>query len=787
MACFTMDMSSPDVWSREDVAQSSVRNRDFPDGPYQRGTLLGQGGFAVVYKVLKVRDGSVYAGKTSPKAVDQLRREANVLRSIKHDRFVKYIDYYEEEGNEAANVLVLELCAEGNLQTLINNHSQGVGRKDTLQVMHQLSQALEYLHGKRRFHGDFKPRNILIRSWNPVNVVVADCADVMSVDHINSHKKPHGTKAYWSPHVWRRHRHAGTSDDIWALGVTLLGMMSQWPLHVKNQERQYPRRCFTHAQSLLELNPGHNIVGLLRRMLIWDEKHRVSAAELVELTAQMVSDSERGIGLEHGDKMDLKVPEDFKPIEFWSLSWLMSRSILTTSPSQPVLRTALQSITITPRRHVSRAFSSSISAMSQTRKLKPAARVEGQKKDVWSIINEAAAASPIQPIVNMGQGFFGYNPPKFILDAAKDALDRVDCNQYAPAKGRPRLRKAIANAYSPFWGRELDPETEIVVTTGANEGMLSAFMAFVEPGDEVIVFEPFFDQYISNIQMAGGKIVYVPLHPPSDGATKNSSAADWTIDFDELEKAVTPRTKMIVINTPHNPVGKVFHKDELEKIGDLCVKNQIIILSDEVYDRLYYVPFTRISRLSPEVEKLTLTVGSAGKNFYATGWRVGWLIGPSELIQHVLAAHTRICFSTVAPLQEASAVGFELADANGFWDETIKEMKGKVDRLNEVFEELNLPVTYPEGGYFLLVNMAKVQLPEDYPFPEHVASRPRDFKLAWFLIQEVGVAAIPPTEFYTEKNAHLAENYIRFAVCKEDEVLEQAKERLRSLKKYIKE
>ncbi|CAM1510464.1 Fc.00g007990.m01.CDS01 [Cosmosporella sp. VM-42] len=425
--------------------------------------------------------------------------------------------------------------------------------------------------------------------------------------------------------------------------------------------------------------------------------------------------------------------------------------------------------------------------MSETKKLKPAARVSGQRQDVWTIINEAAAASPNQPIVNMGQGFFGYNPPKFILDAAKDALDRVECNQYSPTKGRPRLRKAIADAYSPFWGRQLDPETEVTVTTGANEGMLSAFMAFIEPGDEVIIFEPFFDQYISNIQMPGGKIVYVPLHPPTDGATKTSSAAEWSINFEELEKAITPRTKMIVLNTPHNPVGKVFSKDELEKIGELCVKHQIIILSDEVYDRLYYVPFTRIATLSPEVEKLTLTVGSAGKNFYATGWRVGWLIGRPELLQYVSAAHTRICYSSVSPLQEASAVGFEKADALGFWDEAIKEMKGKVDRLTEVFNELGLPYSEPEGGYFVLVNMAKVKLPEGYPFPPHVASRPRDFKLAWFLIQELGVAAIPPTEFYTEENAHLAEDYIRFAVCKNDDVLEDAKTRLRGLKKYIQE
>ncbi|KAL1898685.1 arylformamidase [Ceratocystis pirilliformis] len=418
--------------------------------------------------------------------------------------------------------------------------------------------------------------------------------------------------------------------------------------------------------------------------------------------------------------------------------------------------------------------------------MKPAARVSGQRQDVWSIINEAAAASPHQPIVNMGQGFFGYNPPPFIVAAAQEALTRVECNQYSPTKGRPRLKKALADAYSPLWGRQINPETEVTITTGANEGMLSAFMAFIEPGDEVIVMEPFFDQYISNIEMAGGCIRYVPLHPPADGAERTSSAADWALDIEELEAAFTPKTKMLVLNTPHNPVGKVFSRAELEKIGELCVKHNVLILSDEVYDRLFYVPFTRIATLSPEIETLTMTVGSAGKNFYATGWRVGWLIGPENLIKYVSAAHTRICYSSVSPLQEACAVGFEEADKHGFWESAVTDMKSKMDLFNEVWSELGLPFSDPEGGYFVLVNMARVQLPEDYPFPPHVAERPRDFKLAWFLIQELGVAAIPPTEFYTEKNASIAENYVRFAVCKENAVLEQAKERLQGLKKYIK-
>ncbi|GAB7342259.1 hypothetical protein MBLNU457_g0501t1 [Dothideomycetes sp. NU457] len=399
---------------------------------------------------------------------------------------------------------------------------------------------------------------------------------------------------------------------------------------------------------------------------------------------------------------------------------------------------------------------------------KPAARVSGQRQDVWSIVNEAAAASK-KPVVNMGQGFFGYNPPQFVIDAAKGALDRVECNQYSPTKGRPRLKKALADAYTPFFGRTINPETEVTITTGANEGMLSAFMAFVEPGDEVIVFEPFFDQYISNIEMPGGKVVYVPLHPPAEGDQRVTSAGEWTLNMKDLENAITERTRMIVINSPHNPVGKVFSKEELQTIGDLCVKNNIIILSDEVYDRLYYTPFTRMATLSPEIANLTLTVGSGGKNFYCTGWRVGWLIGPEPLIKY-----------------EATAIGFEEADKHGFWEETVKEMRGKMDLFNEVWKELDIPYSDPEGGYFVLVNLKKIQLPEDYDFPPHVASRPRDFKLCWFILAELGVAAIPPTEFFTDENAHLAEDWLRFAVCKDDKVLEDAKERLRGLKKYIK-
>ncbi|KAL7782917.1 putative kynurenine aminotransferase [Trichoderma afarasin] len=396
---------------------------------------------------------------------------------------------------------------------------------------------------------------------------------------------------------------------------------------------------------------------------------------------------------------------------------------------------------------------------SNWKSFKPAERVAIQRQDVWSMINEAAAESLIQPVANMGQGFF--------------------------------LKKSIAREYSLSFNRQLDPDTEVTVTTGANEGILCALMAFISPGDEVILFEPFFDQYISNIEMAGGVIRYVPLSAPQENTLRTSSA-EWTIDFKKLNDSFNERTKMIVkfcfllINSSrHNPVGKIFSRHELETIASLCIRHDVLILSDEVYDGLCYVPFTRTATLSEDVFSHTLTVGSAGKAFQATGWRIGYLVGPNHLIKYVAAAHTRICYSSVSPLQEAVAVAFDKANQVGFWDYSQREMKRKLDMFIQVFDELKIPYSYPEGGYFVLANMASIELPEGYPFPLHISSRPRDFKIAYFLIRELGVAAIPVSEFYKDQTMVAATNYLRFAVCKTDEVLEQAKAKLQQLKKYI--
>ncbi len=409
-------------------------------------------------------------------------------------------------------------------------------------------------------------------------------------------------------------------------------------------------------------------------------------------------------------------------------------------------------------------------------------------KDVWSLVNEAAAkaaSTSTREIINLGQGFFSYSPPQFAINAAKDALDVPAYNQYAHTKGKPNLLKALATTYSKHYGRELSTD-EILVTTGANEAILTILTGFLEKGDEVIVFEPFFDQYISNIEIPGGKVVYVPLHPPKEISERNVKGEEWKIDFKELENSITDKTKIIILNTPHNPIGKVFTKEELLKIGELAVKHNILIVSDEVYENLYYTPeFTRIATLSPEIGNLTLTVGSGGKSFAATGWRIGWIIGHPELLKYASLAHTRICFSTPAPLQEATATALNESLENGYFEKTRQDYIKKYEIFTKVWDELGLPYTIAEGAYYLLVDFSKVKIPKDYKYPEDLNGRAKDFKTSYWLIQELGVVAIPPTEFYIKEHEHVAENLLRFAICKDDETLEKAVVRLRELKKYI--
>ena len=423
----------------------------------------------------------------------------------------------------------------------------------------------------------------------------------------------------------------------------------------------------------------------------------------------------------------------------------------------------------------------------------PYFRQNPSQKDVWSLINETAAlvaAESGKPVTNLGQGFFSYNPPNFAIEAVHHATTKPQFNQYAPPRGNPNLLKSLAKFYTDSFGREIDV-SQLQITTGANEGMFSVFFAFLTSGDEVIVFEPFFDQYIPNIEMTGAKIRYVNIRCPEQMNTEKVTGDDWKVDWDGLENAISEKTKIIVINTPHNPIGKVFTEEELTRIGKLCIKNNIILLSDEVYENLYFTPhFPRPATLSslPELASRTLTVGSAGKSFAATGWRVGWVQGPAELTKFVTSAHTRICFSSPPPLQQAASEAFALAGENNYFEKTRKEYVAKYSLFTKIFDDLGLPYTIAQGGYFLLVNLSKLKIPEDYSYPADILSKgTKDYKLVYWLIKEIGVVGIPPTEFISaeRRSGNPLENCVRFAVCKDDELLVEAVAKLRKLADYL--
>lgn len=414
-----------------------------------------------------------------------------------------------------------------------------------------------------------------------------------------------------------------------------------------------------------------------------------------------------------------------------------------------------------------------------------ASRVSGMNSDVWTIFTQVSQQFNT---INLGQGFMSFPAPDFVKQAGCDAI-LADKNQYSPPMGIPRLRNALAKNYSPLFGRELDPNKQILVTTGANEGIFCAISAFIEAGDEAIFIEPFFDQYLSNLTMNGGIPVYCPLRlDPSVEFNKNIPASSYKINLVELESKITAKTKLIIVNTPHNPVGKVFSKEELIGIGELAEKHNLIIISDEVYDRLYYKPHDHIRLGSLEkFWKRTVTVGSAGKTFGVTGWRVGWLIGPDELIRYCLAAHTRICFCTDHPIQDAVASAFEQAESNGYFEQIIKDYQSRKDVLAKAFDDIGLPYVIPEGSYFILVNTDKLKVPREEwdAIPEHIKKRGLNYMMCYWIAKTAGVTAIPASEFYSEANAALASNLARFAFCKSEDLLQQASVRLSKLKNYI--
>lgn len=399
----------------------------------------------------------------------------------------------------------------------------------------------------------------------------------------------------------------------------------------------------------------------------------------------------------------------------------------------------------------------------------PAQRVRGFGTTVFT---EFTALALQHNAVNLGQGFPNFPAPDFVKEAAQQAI-AADLNQYARAAGHPRLVRALAAVYAPLFDRELDPLTEIVVTVGATEGIFATVQALVEPGDEVILIEPFYDSYPATVIMAGGKPVYVPLRPRPNAA----NASDWVLDIDELRAAISPRTRLLIINTPQNPVGKVFTHDELLQIAEAVQEHNLLVLSDEVYEWMVYtdptrrVAHERIATL-PGMWERTITLGSAGKTFSVTGWKIGWAIAPRPIAAAIFAAHQWIPFAVSTPMQEAVAVAMEQVHERDYFNWLSQMYQAKRDRLMAVLKEVGLRPISPDGSYFIIVHTDHLDVP-----PE--ANYRRDVSLCRWFTREVGVAAIPPSPFYSAEHAYLTDNLARFCFCKTDEMLDEAAERLR--------
>ena len=370
-----------------------------------------------------------------------------------------------------------------------------------------------------------------------------------------------------------------------------------------------------------------------------------------------------------------------------------------------------------------------------------------------TIFAEMSALAVATGSVNLGQGFPDTDGPDEIAEAAIAAI-RGGRNQYPPNPGIPELRAAIAAHQQRFYGQAVDPDSEIVVTTGATEAIAAAMLGLVDPGDEVIALEPFYDSYAAGIAMAGGRRVGITLRAP-----------DFRLDVDRLRDAVTDRTRLILLNSPHNPTGTVLTRDELQAVANLAIERDVIVVTDEVYEHMTYdVEHVPLATL-PGMADRTLTISSAGKTFSFTGWKVGWAVGPADLVTAVRTAKQFLTFVSGAPFQPAIALGLGLPDS--YYDGLRDSLRGKRDRLCRGLRDVGFDVFEPAGTYFITADVRPLGYTDGVEFC-------RD------LPQRCGVVAIPHQVFYDDVEA--GKPLVRFAFCKRDEVLDDAVERLQKLR-----
>jgi len=375
-----------------------------------------------------------------------------------------------------------------------------------------------------------------------------------------------------------------------------------------------------------------------------------------------------------------------------------------------------------------------------------------------SVIREMTRQALKCGAVNLAQGFPDFPAPQLLKHAAQKAIDE-DINQYAITWGAQNFRRALAAKLLRWQGIEIDPEREITVCCGSTEAMIASLLALVDHGEEVIVFEPFYENYGPDAILSGATPRYVTLHPP------NHTDGEWGFNPAELSAAFNANTRAIIVNTPHNPTGKVFTGEELELIRDLCVEHDVIVLTDEIYEHILYDGAEHISPATVDgLRERTVTINSLSKSYSVTGWRVGWAIAPPEMTAAIRKVHDFLTVGAAAPLQAAGAVAVALDDA--YYAALAAGYAEKRDLLLTALQQAGFTAYNPRGAYYIMTDIAAFGFADDRAFAEH-------------LVQEVGVATVPGSSFYSDNRRGAQQ--VRFAFCKRLETLQKAIARLEKL------
>jgi aspartate/methionine/tyrosine aminotransferase len=385
--------------------------------------------------------------------------------------------------------------------------------------------------------------------------------------------------------------------------------------------------------------------------------------------------------------------------------------------------------------------------------LRPRFRSQRTSKFTESVIREMTRLAIEHDAVNLAQGFPDFGAPEEIKRAAQDAI-ADDFNQYAITWGAKPFRNAIAEKYQKWYGLDYDPEREITVCCGATEGMIAALLAVTNPGDEIIIFEPYYENYGPDALLCDAERKLVRLQPP-----------DWAFDPDELRRVFTSKTKAIILNSPNNPTGKVFTRAELEVIANLCQEFNTLVITDEIYEHILYDGAAHIPIATlPGMRDRTVLVNSMSKTYSVTGWRVGFVLAAPDLTESIRKVHDFLTVGAAAPLQQAGVVALHLPDS--YYEKLSVEYQKRRNLLSQLLEAAGFKCYRPHGAYYIMTDISDFGFPDDVSFVRH-------------MIENVGVAAVPGSSFFSDSSA--GATLIRFCFCKKYETLEKAGDRLRRI------